>query len=160
HGGGMEGVALHSHMVAVREQGRQRGTGRALKWFQRQWCLDRGMSWMTWTFDPLQSRNANLNFAHLGVVSREYLVDFYGAMAGPLGGDASDRMVALWLLDSERVSRRAAADRGRGGSTTPKAHTAAHASPQPPHGFEARTAREAWILRADDVESPHDSNKV
>src|SRR5580704_13273591 len=33
---------------------------------------------MTWTFDPLQSRNAHLNFTKLGVVSESYKVDFYG----------------------------------------------------------------------------------
>lgn len=109
HGVGMEGIGLHSHMVAVRERGRQRGVGRTLKWFQWLWCLDRGMPWITWTFDPLQARNAHLNFGHLGVVSHEYLVDFYGAMAGPLGGTDSDRLVALWLLDSEPVRQRAVA---------------------------------------------------
>lgn len=117
HDDGTTGIGLHSHMVAVREQGRQRGTGKALKWFQRQWCLDRGMRWMTWTFDPLQARNANLNFQHLGVVSREYLVDFYGVMSGPLGSDASDRLVALWLIDTERVRSRLVAGPAIGASS-------------------------------------------
>jgi len=130
HDDGTTGVGLHSHMVAVREQGRQRGTGRALKWFQRQWCLDRGMRWMTWTFDPLQARNANLNFQHLGVVSREYLVDFYGVMSGPLGSDASDRLVALWLIDTERVRSREAAE------------ASTHASSEPSG---------TWLLHADDI---------
>jgi len=33
---------------------------------------------MTWTFDPLQSRNANLNFTKLGVIADRYETDFYG----------------------------------------------------------------------------------
>lgn len=107
HGRGMVGTGLHSHMVAVVERGRQRGVGRALKWFQRAWCLERGMRWVTWTFDPLQARNAHLNLNHLGVVCRDYLVDFYGPMAGPLGASVSDRLLALWLLESDRVVARA-----------------------------------------------------
>lgn len=139
HGPGMAGIGLHSHMVAVRERGRQRGVGRALKWHQRLWCLERGMAWSTWTFDPLQSRNAKLNFEHLGVVSHEYLVDFYGVMAGPLGGNDSDRLVALWLLDSENVSRHAASwvEGSRGEAHHP--NTAPEAS------------RDVWLLREEDV---------
>lgn len=142
HGRGMTGVGLHSHMVAVREQGRQRGVGRALKWFQRRWSLKRGMNWITWTFDPLQARNAKLNFEHLGVVSHDYLVDFYGAMAGPLGSSASDRLVALWLLDSEPVRRRAAADA-----------TGELAEPGRSGGNDRLgDRRELWLLRSEDLE--------
>lgn len=139
HGQDMDGCGLHSHMVAVTEQGRHRGVGRALKWSQRRWCLERGMSWITWTFDPLQARNAKLNFEHLGAISHEYLVDFYGVMAGPLGGSASDRLVALWLLDSEPVMRHAAAwsQGAGGGSQDPIPHLA--------------TTRDLWVLREEDI---------
>ena len=136
---GVSGMGLHSHMVAVRERGRQRGVGRELKWFQRLWCLEHGMKWSTWTFDPLQARNAKLNFAHLGVVSHEYQIDFYGVMAGPLGSDASDRLVALWLLDSEVVSHHATA--WRDGRRSEPLATAAAPS----------TARDLWLLREEDV---------
>ena len=139
HGPGMTGIGLHSHMVAVRERGRQRGVGRALKWYQRLWCLERGLTWITWTFDPLQARNAKLNFEHLGVVSHEYLVDFYGAMAGPLGGTDSDRLVALWLLDSEVVTRHAA-------------QWAEGAQLQEEDVSAARGAfGDVWVLREEDV---------
>lgn len=157
HGVGVEGLGLHSHMLAVREQGRQRGTGRALKWFQRSWCLERDMRWMTWTFDPLQARNAKLNFEHLGVVSREYLVDFYGVMSGPLGSDASDRLVALWLLDTERVSGRAAADlaaaQARAVSAGPTGEVGRSSGREPTR--ERDPARELWVLRAEDVHAAH-----
>ena len=33
---------------------------------------------MTWRFDPLQSKDAPLNFAKLGVVAESYKVDFCG----------------------------------------------------------------------------------
>jgi len=38
---------------------------------------------MHWTFDPLQSRNAYLNFAKLGIIVREYAADMYGETDSP-----------------------------------------------------------------------------
>ncbi len=112
HGPGMRGPGLHSHMAAVRAEARGHGVGQALKWQQRRWCLERGLRWITWTFDPLQARNAKLNLRHLGAVAVEYLRDFYGPMGGPLGGgQASDRLLALWLLDDPQVERLARAPR-------------------------------------------------
>jgi predicted GNAT superfamily acetyltransferase len=109
HGRGMYGAGLHSHMVAVRNEGRGLGVGRSLKWHQRQWCLQRGVGWISWTFDPLQARNARLNLEHLGAVAFDYHVDFYGPMAGPLGGgQSSDRLLALWQLNAARVKRQLA----------------------------------------------------
>lgn len=100
------GVGIHSHMVAVRPAYQGTGVGRRLKWGQRRWCLDRDIGWITWTFDPMQARNARLNFHHLGVRSHEYLVDFYGAMPGTLGGDlASDRLLAFWDLRGKDVTQ-------------------------------------------------------
>ncbi len=107
HGRGAEGLGLHSHMVAVRNEGRGLGVGQALKWHQRDWAKGQGYSWISWTFDPLQARNARLNLEHLGAVVFDYHVDFYGNMTGPLGGGQSgDRMLAMWLLDSRRVLSR------------------------------------------------------
>ncbi len=111
HGRGMQGYGLHSHMVAVRSAGRGLGVGQALKWHQRTWALEHGLSWVSWTFDPLQARNARLNLEHLGARVFDYLVDFYGPMEGPLGGgQSSDRLLAVWQLDSPRV--RQLAERG------------------------------------------------
>ena len=108
HGPWERGVGVHSHMVAVRPARQGSGVGRRLKWAQRSWCLERGIDWITWTFDPMQARNAWLNFHHLGVRSREYLVDFYGTMPGALGGNqASDRLLAFWDLRDPGVSQRA-----------------------------------------------------
>lgn len=108
HGPWERGVGVHSHMVAVRPAYRGAGVGRRLKWAQRAWCLERGIDWMAWTFDPMQARNARLNFHHLGARSREYLIDFYGTMPGALGGNqASDRLLAFWELRSDEVGERA-----------------------------------------------------
>lgn len=101
-------VGLHSHMVAVRPELQGTGVGRRLKWAQRLWCLERGLEWMHWTFDPLQAKNARLNLHHLGGSSRTYLVDFYGVIGGALSGDqATDRLLLEWDLRSPAVIERA-----------------------------------------------------
>ncbi len=102
------GVGIHSHMVGVGRGRQGLGVGRALKWAQRDWCLERDLPWMSWTFDPIQARNAKLNFHYLGALSHEYLVDFYGIMPGSLGGNqTSDRLLVTWDLRSKGVSERA-----------------------------------------------------
>lgn len=125
HGRLMVGPGLHSHMVAVRAGARGLGVGQALKWQQRAWCLERGIAWMTWTFDPLQTRNANLNLRHLGAIGVDYLVDFYGPMGGPLGGGRSDRLLALWLLAGQRVTAIAEGGRPHGPAVGARSATAA-----------------------------------
>ena len=108
HDGWEHGVGIHSHMVGVGRGRQGLGVGRALKWAQRDWCLERGLGWMSWTFDPIQARNAKLNFHYLGALSHEYLVDFYGIMPGSLGGNqASDRLLVYWDLRSRAVHERA-----------------------------------------------------
>ncbi|HEU5352467.1 MAG TPA: GNAT family N-acetyltransferase [Terracidiphilus sp.] len=96
---------LHSHMLAVREGYRNRGLGAQLKLEQRREALSRGIRRMEWTFDPLEIRNAHLNIHKLGAIARCYLTDFYGVSSSRLqGGLPTDRLVAEWQLDSERVT--------------------------------------------------------
>ena len=59
---------------------------------------------MEWTFDPLEIKNAFLNIHKLGVIVRTYRENFYGVSSSRLqGGLATDRLLAEWQLDSERV---------------------------------------------------------
>lgn len=105
-----DGRMVHwSDMLAVRPEIRDAGLGRRLKEYQREDLLSRGVDTMYWTFDPLQSRNAHLNITRLGAVVREYRVNMYGESDSPLHrGIGTDRFVALWLMDSERVRARLA----------------------------------------------------
>lgn len=101
-----EPTGLHSHLMAVLPEVRRGGLGRALKWYQRRWCLERGLPWITWTFDPLQAGNARLNLEHLGAEGVAYHPDFYGTLGGVLFGSlATDRLVARWELEAPRVLR-------------------------------------------------------
>jgi len=95
---------LHSHMLAVRQQYRNAGLGRRMKFFQREVSLARGYELMEWTFDPLEIKNAYLNIEKLGAIARRYNVNQYGITTSPLqGGLPTDRLVAEWWMKSRRV---------------------------------------------------------
>jgi predicted GNAT superfamily acetyltransferase len=95
---------LHSHMTGVLAEYRDRGVGRALKLFQREEALGRGIRLIVWTFDPLELRNAHFNLNRLGAIARKYLPNLYGLTTSPLHlGLPTDRLWAEWQLDSARV---------------------------------------------------------
>jgi predicted GNAT superfamily acetyltransferase len=105
-------LIVHSHMLAVREPYRNSRLGYKLKLAQRERALalrvgDTRVSEMTWTFDPLQSKNAHLNFAKLGVVAESYKVDLYGpGTSSALHRNSTDRLWVTWPLASRRVQTR------------------------------------------------------
>jgi predicted GNAT superfamily acetyltransferase len=100
--------AFHSHMLAVHPSYREHGIGLRLKLAQRAAALEKGFEHITWTFDPLQSTNAHLNFHKLGVVSSKYKVNFYGDQSSsPLHRCiGTDRLWVDWFLRSQRVANR------------------------------------------------------
>ncbi len=103
---------LHSHMLAVRAPYRNSDLGYRLKLAQRERVLamlvsNSRITEVTWTFDPLQSKNAHLNFAKLGVISQSYKVDFYGPeTSSTLHRNGTDRLWVKWPLTSRRVQNR------------------------------------------------------
>ena len=100
-------VGFHSHLLAVREPYRDSGIGYELKLAQRQKALELGITELTWTFDPLRSRNAHLNFSKLGVISNSYRIDFYGpATTSPLHSNSTDRLWVTWRISHERTEQR------------------------------------------------------
>lgn len=102
-------ITIHSHMLAVLEPYRHLDLGSRLKQAQRERAMAMGLHEMTWTFDPLQSRNAHFNFAKLGVVSDTYKVDFYGPeTSSVLHQNGTDRLWVRWILNSRRVRDRLA----------------------------------------------------
>jgi predicted GNAT superfamily acetyltransferase len=100
-------LMVHSHMLAVRESYRDLDLGYKLKLAQRERVLAMRVQEMTWTFDPLQSRNAHLNFGKLGVVCDTYRTDFYGPeTSSVLHQNGTDRLWVRWPLASRRVRDR------------------------------------------------------
>ena len=98
-----------SHMLAVLPEYQKRQLGARLKFAQRDAALAQNIDLMTWTYDPLQTLNANLNLVRLGAMARRYLPNAYGEMTdGINAGIPSDRFQAEWWLASPQVVERAA----------------------------------------------------
>jgi predicted GNAT superfamily acetyltransferase len=97
----------HSHMLAVSRAYRNHKLGFKLKLAQRERVLAQGIKRITWTFDPLQSLNAHLNFGKLGVIADTYKINFYGeATSSFLHQMGTDRLWVAWLIDSQPVRER------------------------------------------------------
>ncbi len=96
---------LRSDLLAVLPAHQKQGVGARLKWAQREEALKRGLTLITWTFDPLQARNAHLNLRRLGAVATEFFEDFYGVTSAALHHRLpTDRLLVYWHLDGERVA--------------------------------------------------------
>jgi predicted GNAT superfamily acetyltransferase len=101
------GLHLHSHMTAVLDEYRDQGVGYALKIDQWHWAKKNNYSEISWTFDPLVSRNAKLNLIKLGVNISSYHPNFYGDMPDALNaGDESDRLMVSWKVVGENPVQR------------------------------------------------------
>ena len=88
---------LHSDLVGVDPGAQSKGIGYAVKQHQRQWCAQRGIPEVRWTFDPLVARNAYFNLHRLGARAVAYLPDFYGTLSdGVNAGDRTDRLYVHW----------------------------------------------------------------
>jgi predicted GNAT superfamily acetyltransferase len=101
-----------SHMLGIDPAYQGHGIGAALKWAQRDRAIAQGLELMTWTFDPLEARNAYFNLHKLGVISRTYKENVYGELDDDLNrGLPSDRlMVEWWLRRVPRAARSSSAD--------------------------------------------------
>lgn len=100
-----------SHMMGVAPGYQSRGVGYQLKLAQRESALEQGIDLMTWTYDPLESRNAYLNIHKLGAVCKTYIRDYYGPLTDGLSaGLPSDRFQVEWWLAAERVRQCLAGD--------------------------------------------------
>jgi predicted GNAT superfamily acetyltransferase len=125
--------ALHSHIAGVSGRMRGRSVGFALKVHQRAWALGEGLDEISWTFDPLISRNAHFNLVKLAAEPTSYHRNFYGHMADALNGaDDTDRMLVTWRLKDHGVV------------------AASHGAPVPP-GPEV-SAAEPLLSVGDDLE--------
>ncbi len=96
-----------SHMMGIHPVERDSGIGFALKRAQWQMVRHQGLDHITWTYDPLLSRNAYLNIAKLGAVCTIYRRSEYGEMRDGLNaGLPSDRFQVDWWINTRRVERR------------------------------------------------------
>jgi predicted GNAT superfamily acetyltransferase len=111
-----------SHMAGVALAYQNQNLGYRLKLAQRQHVLAQGIDLITWTFDPLESRNARLNFHKLGATCQTYLRDLYGNMRDTLNvGLPSDRLQVDWHIASDHVAGRLRGDQAGSSLSTLRA---------------------------------------
>ena len=94
---------IHSDMLGISPEYRSNNLGYLLKRAQRDAAIALGVKRITWTFDPLQSRNAHFNFSKLGVIADRYYVDYYGVTSSFLHRYGTDRLWVTWLLENESL---------------------------------------------------------
>jgi predicted GNAT superfamily acetyltransferase len=104
-------LKMYSVIMGILPEYQSRGIGTQLKLAQREAALHQGIRLITWTYDPLESRNGRLNIGKLGAVCHKYYRDFHGPMAGRNAGLASDRFEVEWWVTSNRVEGRVAQQR-------------------------------------------------
>ncbi len=130
-------------MLAVRKGRRGEGIGRRLKEHQRLQLLDRDVSIVYWTFDPLVAANAHFNLNRLGVRVVDYVPQMYGETESELHrGIGTDRFVVAWDLEAYEPTGAPSAssaghDAARGDGQPPRDPADARARPGSGRGPDA-----------------------
>ncbi len=101
-----ERLKLYSMEAGVLPAYQSRGVGYQLKLFQRRFALDLGLDLITWTYDPLESRNGRFNIGKLGAICNRYRRNFHGQLSGINAGLTTDRFEVAWPIASQRVKKR------------------------------------------------------
>lgn len=99
-------LQLYSTIMGVLPGYQQEGVGYRLKLAQREFALRHGLRLVTWTYDPLESRNAWLNIGKLGAVCNQYLRNFHGEQGGINAGLNTDRFYVEWWVTGNRAQSR------------------------------------------------------
>ncbi len=104
----MANLLIASKRMVVLPEYRSSGVGFRLKLAQRDTAIKQGIRLVTWTFDPLQSKNAHLNLRKLGGIVREYQVNAYGTRdeTGLSRFGWSDRLKVQWWVTHRRIEER------------------------------------------------------
>lgn len=89
---------LTSHMMGVLPNLQSQNIGCTLKLEQRRWAHESGIRLIRWTYDPMETRNANLNIRKLGGRVVKFLPNYYGDEGGSQLhlGLPTDRFLLEW----------------------------------------------------------------
>jgi predicted GNAT superfamily acetyltransferase len=104
-------LQMYSAIMGVLPEYQSQGIGYRLKLAQREFALRIGVRLITWTYDPLESRNAYLNISKLGVVCHRYFRNYHGELGGLNQGLSTDRFYVEWWVTSNRVKGRLSSNR-------------------------------------------------
>jgi predicted GNAT superfamily acetyltransferase len=100
-------LKLAGKRLAVHPDYRSTGIGYRLKLEQKAFAHQQGIRLITWTFDPLISRNAYFHIRKLGGIARYFREDYYDQAPGQVDAiGSSDRMICEWWITSNRVEER------------------------------------------------------
>lgn len=99
-------LQLYSTIMGVLPGYQGRSIGYRLKLAQREYALRLGIRLVTWTYDPLESRNGWLNIGKLGAICHQYLPNFHGDVGGINAGLPTDRFYVEWWVTGNRVRAR------------------------------------------------------
>ena len=104
-------LKMFSVIAGVLPGYRDADVGYRLKVAQREFAMRIGVRLITWTYDPLESRNGRFNIGKIGAVCRKYVRNFHGEMTGINAGLETDRFDLEWWITSNRVKGRANKER-------------------------------------------------
>lgn len=95
---------FYIHNLGVEKKFRSLGIGLKLNLQLRKILLEESYNTVKWTFDPLESTNANLYIGKMGGIVEDYMKDYYGKMTDELNKNiSSDRLIIKWEIKSSRV---------------------------------------------------------
>jgi predicted GNAT superfamily acetyltransferase len=101
-----EKAYLCSHTLGIHPDYRKMGIGERLKRAQKEIAILKGYDLITWTYDPLETVNGNLNLHKLGAVCTRYLENVYGNLKDELNdGIATDRFLVEWKILEPRLEQ-------------------------------------------------------
>lgn len=96
---------LCSHSLGIHPDYQVLGIGSKLKEEQKKIALEMGYQLISWTYDPLETRNAYLNLSKLRAVCHTYKENYYGQVDDGLNrGLPTDRFKIEWWIDSDHVN--------------------------------------------------------
>ena len=104
-------LQLYSTIMGVLPGYQEQGIGYQLKLAQREFALRLGIRLVTWTYDPLESRNAGLNISKLGAICHQYLPNVHGDIGGINAGLPTDRFYVEWWVTGNRAESRVSRQR-------------------------------------------------
>lgn len=96
-------LRIESQLLGIVPELRGKGIAVALKRVQAMRARSEGIAVIHWTVDPLQFRNALLNFGHLKAIAFEFHPDHY-AFRNKLNLLAASRLKIAWFIDSPHVT--------------------------------------------------------
>lgn len=102
------------HMLAVATDFQRKNVGYNLMLKLRELMLSQNIDKIFWTFDPLESVNANLYIRKLGGIITRHSVDYYGPIESRMhSGFPTDRFIVEWNIRNKHVENRIK-DSGKG----------------------------------------------